>query len=128
MQPRTFVATCVIVLATALTAVAVPGAFNAQEVFKPGDGVTLPTPIREVKPGYTAAAMEARIEGKVGLDVVVLDDGKVGEVKVSQSLDMEYGLDTQAVEATKQWLFKPGTKDGKPVAVRVTIEMTFTLK
>ena len=62
------------------------------------------------------------------MDVAVLEDGKVGEVKVTQSLDTEYGLDTQAVEAVKQWLFKPGTKDGKPVAVQVTIEMTFTLK
>jgi protein TonB len=104
------------------------GPVSAQEVFKPGDGVTLPTPIREVKPGYTAAAMDARIEGRVALDVVVLDDGKVGDVRVTQSLDMEYGLDTQAVEAAKQWLFKPGTKDGKAVAVRVAMEMTFTLK
>jgi periplasmic protein TonB len=119
---RRILVTVVFGLVAALAPVA------GQEVFKAGDGVTLPTPIREVKPGYTAAAMEARIEGKVALDVVVLDDGKVGEVKVSQSLDMEYGLDTQAVEATKQWLFKPGTKDGKPVAVRVTIEMTFVLK
>ena len=47
---------------------------------------------------------------------------------VTQSLDKEYGLDTQAVEAARQWLFKPGTKDGKPVAVRVALEMTFTLK
>ena len=100
----------------------------AQEIFTSKDGVTLPTPVRSIKPGYTAAAMDARIEGTVLLDVVVLDDGKVGEVRVSQSLDMEYGLDTQAVEAAKQWLFKPGTKDGKAVAVRVTIEMTFTLK
>jgi periplasmic protein TonB len=100
----------------------------AQEVFTPGDGVTLPTPLRQVKPGYTAAAMEAGIEGTVRMDAVVLDDGKVGEVKITQSLDMEYGLDTQAVEAIKQWLFRPGTKDGKPVAVRVAIEMTFTLK
>jgi TonB family protein len=122
MRPTTFVAALAFALAAALTAVA------AQEVFTPGDGVTLPTPTRSVKPGYTAAAMDARIEGKVGLSVVVLDDGKVGEVRVTQSLDMEYGLDTQAAEAAKQWLFKPGTKDGKPVAVRVTIEMTFTLK
>ncbi len=99
-----------------------------QEIFTPGSGVTLPTPVRSVKPGYTAAAMDARIEGTVLLDIVVLDDGKVGEAKVTRSLDMEYGLDTQAVEAAKQWLFKPGTKDGKPVAVRVSLEMTFTLK
>jgi periplasmic protein TonB len=101
---------------------------TAQEIFTPKDGVTLPTPVRSVKPGYTSAAMDARIEGTVLLDVVVLADGKVGEVTVTRSLDKEYGLDTQAVEATKQWLFTPGSKDGKPVAVRVAMEMTFTLK
>jgi protein TonB len=101
---------------------------GAQEIFTTKDGVTLPVPVRSVKPGYTAAAMDAHIEGTVGLDIVVLADGKVSEVMVTQSLDKEYGLDTQAVEASRQWLFKPGTKDGKPVAVRVALEMTFTLK
>ena len=100
----------------------------AQQIFTPKDGVTLPVAVRQVKPSYTPAAMDAHIEGRVLLDVVVLDDGKVGEVKVTESLDTEYGLDTQAIEAARQWLFKPGTKDGKPVAVRVTLEMTFTLK
>ena len=80
--------------------------------------------MRQVKAGYTAAAMDAHIEGTVLLDAVVLADGKVGDVKVTQSLDTEYGLDTQAVEAIKQWLFKAGTKDGKPVAVRVAIAKT----
>lgn len=121
MNRRLF-ATLALVISTAVASLAV------QQVFTSKDDVTLPVPVRSVKPGYTAAAMDARIEGKVVLDVVVLDDGKVGEVTVKESLDKEYGLDTQAVEATKQWLFKPGTKDGKPVAVRVAMEMTFTLK
>jgi periplasmic protein TonB len=121
MNRRIFAALAVVVSA-AVVSVA------AQEVFTPKDGVTLPVPVRSVKPGYTAAAMEAHIEGAVELAVVVLDDGKVGEVTVTQSLDKEYGLDTQAVEAARQWLFKPGTKDGKPVAVRVAVQMTFTLK
>lgn len=108
------------VVSTAVMSLAV------QEI--PRDGVTLPVVVRSVKPVYTAAAMDAHIEGRVLLDIVVLDDGKVGEVKVTESLDTEYGLDTQAIEAARQWLFKPGTKDGKPVAVRVTLEMTFTLK
>jgi TonB family protein len=115
-------------VASAFVVAAAFASHAAQEVFKSGDGVTLPTPIRQVKPQYTSAAMDAGIEGKVQLDVVVLADGKVGDVAVTESLDKEYGLDAQAVEATKQWLFKPGTKDGKAVAVRVTMEMTFTLK
>jgi periplasmic protein TonB len=119
---RRVVATVALVISIAAAPLA------AQQIFTSKDDVTLPVPVRTVKPGYTAAAMDAHIEGKVILDVVVLDDGKVGEVSVTESLDKEYGLDTQAVEATKQWLFKPGTKDGKPVAVRVAMEMTFTLK
>jgi periplasmic protein TonB len=120
VMTRRILVTAMFTLAAALVSVA------AQE--RPRDGVMLPTPIKEVKPVYTAAAMDARIEGTVLLDVVVLADGKVGDVTVSRSLDMEYGLDTQAVEAAKQWLFKPGTKEGKPVAVLVSLEMRFTLK
>ena len=50
------------------------------------------------------------------------------DVQISKSLDAEYGLDQQAIKAAKQWKFKPGTREGTPVAVEVTIEMTFTLK
>jgi TonB family protein len=49
-------------------------------------------------------------------------------VTVLRSLDATFGLDAQAVLAAKQWLFNPGMKDGVAVAVRVTIEMSFTLR
>ena len=96
-------------------------------VYEPGDGVTLPTLVREVKPNYTPQAIGARIQGAVRLSAVVLSNGVVGDVTVIRSLDTQYGLDAQAVSAARQWLFNPGTKDGVPVAVRVTIEMSFTL-
>lgn len=98
------------------------------EVFKPGKGITLPRVIKEVKPVYTPAAMEQKIHGSVWLLAVVTEKGDVGEVEVSRSLDKEYGLDEQAVKATREWKFEPGKKDGKPVPVQVTIELTFTLK
>ncbi len=90
--------------------------------------MTLPTVVHEVKPKYTPEAMERKIQGSVRLETVVLETGDVGDVIVTRSLDTEYGLDQQAIAATKLWKFKPGTKDGKPVAVWVTIELTFTLK
>ena len=37
------------------------------------------------------------------------------------------GLDEKAIEAVKQWKFKPGTKDGKPAATQVQVEMSFRL-
>jgi protein TonB len=72
--------------------------------------------------------MQAGIEGSVQLAAVVGDDGKVGDVQVTRSLDTVYGLDEAAVECVKRWLFRPGTKDGKPVPVQVDIEITFTLR
>jgi periplasmic protein TonB len=97
-------------------------------IYEPGNGVSLPSVLREVKPLYTTEAIAARIQGTVLMSVVVLSDGTVGDVTVVRSLDPIYGLDAQAVSAAKQWLFAPGMKDGTPVAVRVTIEMTFTLR
>ena len=90
--------------------------------------ITLPTVVKNVKANYTKEAMEARIEGTVWLSAVVQTDGKVGEVTVTGSLDKQFGLDAAAVDAMKQWEFTPGTKEGRPVAVRVEVEMTFHLK
>jgi TonB family protein len=91
-------------------------------------GVTLPKVVSEVKPQYTREAMEAKIEGDVMMSVVVRTDGTPGDIEVTKSLDTEHGLDKQAVAALSQWRFEPGLKGGKPVPVRVTVEMRFTLK
>ena len=102
---------------------------DAQQIYSSqDDGITLPTVTRQVRPHYTQAAMAAHIAGTVGLDAVVLADGTVGDVSVTEPLDSTYGLDDQAVTAMKQWLFKPGTKDDKAVAVRVAVRLRFVLK
>jgi periplasmic protein TonB len=96
--------------------------------FRPGNGVNLPQPLKEVKPNYTADAMRAKVQGTVLLECVVLPDGSVGSVEVVRSLDSAFGLDQEAIRAAKLWRFKPGTRFGEPVAVLVTIELTFTLR
>ena len=101
---------------------------KSDQVYKPGKDVTPPVLVSEAKPNYTRAAMQAKIQGGVNLEVIVLKDGTVGDVKVVKSLDTVHGLDDEAVKAMKQWRFKPGTRDKKPVAVQVDVEMTFTLK
>lgn len=90
--------------------------------------VSAPVVVKEVRPQYTPEAEAAKIEGEVRMSAVVLRDGTVGDVKITQSLDAELGLDNEAVKAVKQWQFEPGKKDGKPVPVSVTIQMAFTLK
>ena len=111
----------------AIAAISVSVAAQPQ-VYKPGDGITLPAVVKEVKPSYTAKAKAEKIQGSVWLKVVVKSDGTVGDVQVTRSLDKEHGLDNQAVQAAKQWEFRPGTKDNTPVAVEIALEMTFTLK
>jgi len=96
--------------------------------FKPGNGVVLPKLIRDVKPQYTADAMRAKVQGSVWLECIVLPDGTVGKVQVIRSLDPTFGLDQEAIKAAKQWRFAPGTRFGEPVAVLVTLELTFTLR
>ena len=72
--------------------------------------------------------MQAKIQGSVWLKCVVSETGDITDVEVTKSLDTEYGLDQAAIDAARQWKFKPGRKDGKPVAVGITLELTFTLK
>ena len=54
--------------------------------------------------------------------------GEVTDVKILRSLDPTFGLDQEAIKTTKQWRFLPGTRLGEPVAVIVSIELTFTLR
>ena len=96
--------------------------------YRPGSGIELPRLLREVKPQYTADAMRAKIQGTAVLDCVVTAEGTVGECQIVRSLDSSFGLDQKAVEAAKQWRFVPGKRQGQPVPVLVTIELTFTLR
>jgi TonB family protein len=96
--------------------------------YRPGAGITLPQVLREVKPAYTADAMRAKVQGSVWLECIVMPDGSVGEVKVTRSLDPVFGLDQEAIKAAKMWRFSPGMRQGEPVPVIITIELTFTLR
>jgi len=116
-------------MAALLLAVAVvPEAQSGgQVIYKIGDqGVKAPVPTKTVTPHYTGDAMRRKAQGTVVVDAVVLATGTVGDVIVRRSVDPD--LDDAAVKATKQWRFKPGTKDGEPAAVEVFIELTFTLR
>ena len=56
-------------------------------VYRPGNGVAMPTVLNEVKPSYTADAMRQKIQGIVMVEAVVMPDGGVGQVQVVRSLD-----------------------------------------
>jgi periplasmic protein TonB len=93
-----------------------------------GSGVTGPLLVTQIRPNYTDEAMRAQIQGIVALEAVVMPDGSVGDVKIVRSLDPRFGLDQEAIRTVKQWRFVPGTRRGQPVAVAVSVELTFTLR
>jgi protein TonB len=115
-----------LVLGTVLTLGSAAISAVQEPVYKSSDGVTLPRVIKEVKPRYSQSALQAKVQGTVWLRAVVQSDGSVGDVEVVRAL--EESLDAEAIKAAKAWEFAPGTREGKPVAVEITIELTFTLK
>jgi periplasmic protein TonB len=94
-------------------------------IYKVGNGVSKPELIRKVEPEYSEEARKAKFQGVVVLYIVVDPNGNAINPRVMKSLGL--GLDEKAVEAVKQWKFKPGYKDGKPVAVAATVEVNFRL-
>ncbi|MBI4893184.1 MAG: TonB family protein [Acidobacteria bacterium] len=96
------------------------------EVHRIGGEVQSPVPVFKVEPGYTEEARVAGYMGQVLLAVVIGKDGKPFNVQVLRGIGL--GLDEMAMDAVKQWKFKPGTKGGEAVNVRANIEVNFRLK
>lgn len=69
------------------------------------------------------AAHNAKIEGTVVLFATIGTDGFAHDIQVARPLG--YGLDELAVEVVKRWTFKPAKGQGKPVPVKISIEVPF---
>lgn len=92
-------------------------------VYRVGGGVSAPVAISKKDPEYSEEARSAKYQGTVLLSVEIDPNGDATNIKVQRSLGL--GLDEKAIEAVKQWKFKPGQKDGKPVTVRRRLRSTF---
>jgi len=95
------------------------------KVYTVGNGITVPIPTYKPEPPYTKEARAAKLQGTVVCSVVVDDTGNVADVQVVRSL--EKGLDESAMQTLRTWKFQPATKDGKPVPVKVVVEVSFRL-
>ena len=93
--------------------------------FKVGNGVTAPIVLYKKEPEYSEEARKAKYQGTVVLYIEVDPSGRAVNPRVVRSLGL--GLDEKAMEAVRQWKFKPGYRDGKPVTVAATIEVNFRL-
>jgi periplasmic protein TonB len=105
------------------TPVNVPKVVNPQRI-RVSQGVTQGMIIRRVNPPYPPLARQARIQGPVVLQAEIGKDGSIQNLHLISGHPM---LAPAAIEAIKQWKYKPYILNGEPVEVETTITFNFTL-
>lgn len=90
-----------------------------------GGSVAAPKLIHKVDPVYSEEAREQKFSGTVQIYMWVDKDGNPSHVRVVRGAG--HGLDEKAVEAVRQYRFKPATKDGEPVMVDLYIDVKFQI-
>lgn len=89
----------------------------------------IPTPclLKRVSPVYPEAARVERVSGQVVLIAVLLRNGTIGTVEVIKSSKPGVGFEEAAIEAVKQWRFKPLTRGGQPLDLFHTVVVNFSV-
>ena len=105
------------------TPVAVPKVATPQRV-RVSAGVTSGLLIRKVNPVYPPLARQARISGTVVLRAVISKDGSIENLQLISGHPM---LAPAAIDAVKQWKYKPYLLNGEPVEVDTEVQVNFTL-
>jgi protein TonB len=94
------------------------------EPVRVGGDIEAPTLIHRVDPEYPTIAIGAKIEGIVILEATVDERGTVEGVRVLRSQPL---LDRAAVEAVKQWRYKPLQLNGRATPFILTVTVSFNL-
>ena len=89
-----------------------------------GGNVQAAMAIRAPKPTYPQLAKQARISGTVRLNAIIGKDGTIQDLKAASGHPL---LVPAALDAVKQWLYKPTLLNGEPVEVVTVIDVNFTL-
>src|ERR1700752_1829059 len=105
------------------TPVAVPKVATPQRV-RVSQGVTQGLLIRKIQPAYPPLARQARIQGSVLLQAEISKDGTIENLRLISGHPM---LAPAAIEAVKQWKYRPYILNGEPVEVETQITVNFTL-
>jgi len=105
------------------TPVAVPKVATPQRV-RVSQGVSSGLLIKKVQPNYPPLARQARIQGQVLLQAEISKDGTIQNLQLISGHPM---LAPAAIEAVKQWRYRPYLLNGEPVAVETQVVVNFTL-
>ena len=90
-----------------------------------GGGVSAPQLIYQVEPEFSEEARKAKVAGNVLVNLWVDTNGLPSHVRVIRGVGM--GLDEKAVEAVRQYKFRPAMENGKPVLVELNVEVNFQI-
>ena len=90
--------------------------------------VKVPVVIHRVNAVYPKEAIMARAEGVVVVAATVGTDGTVRDVAVVRHADGWPSLDQAAIDAVRQFTYKPATKNGTPIAMQIHVKVEFTLR
>ncbi|HEX6773242.1 MAG TPA: M56 family metallopeptidase [Acidobacteriaceae bacterium] len=96
-----------------------------EKIYKVGNGVTAPVLVHAVDAEFSKKAKDAKYQGVSVVSCVVDTNGMPQHVHTVRKLGM--GLDEKAIEAVRQYRFKPSILNGQPVAVAITIEVNFRI-
>jgi protein TonB len=107
-----------------LIALPPPPKAAAPSRIKQGGQVTAAAILNQTRPLYPALARQARIQGNVVLHAIIDKDGKVAQLEVISGHPL---LVQAALDAVKQWRYRPTQLNGDPVEVDTTITVTFTM-
>lgn len=94
-------------------------------VMSVGGGVSAPVVIHSIDPEFTEQARLTNFQGTVVLQLIVDTDGNPQNVHVTRHLGL--GLDEKAIEAVRQYKFRPAMYQGHPVAVQIVVDVDFHL-
>jgi protein TonB len=90
-----------------------------------GSAQVPPKLVYQVDPDFSEEARKAKFSGNVQVYLVVGVDGRPSHIRVARAIGM--GLDEKAVEAVRQYRFKPAMQNGKPVPVDLYIDVNFQI-
>lgn len=98
-----------------------------EKVYRMGENqdIVAPVLVEQVAPEYPDELNDAKVQGRVVVEIVIDKSGAVVEAEIVKTDDYRFNKPT--VDAVLNWKYKPATLKGKPISSRWTVTVAFKL-